>query len=154
MPIRCASAIIANPHAVSTITSSPHSSIRAGSRVSRASRCQKKKQKAKNMRRMFPTTEPVSRNSLDETFVSIVVDEKERPVLRAHTGPGTCYARSSNIPLPAGGPADRKHRPMIRIGCYQRVSVDYLVPTGNGWQCEAFLAEFACVWPSLRCFEH
>jgi hypothetical protein len=34
--------------------------------------------KAKQMHRMPPTTEPLSRNSLDETFVGILADEKER----------------------------------------------------------------------------
>jgi hypothetical protein len=34
---------------------------------------------------MPPTTEPISRNFLDETFVWILTDEKDRQALRSHT---------------------------------------------------------------------
>jgi hypothetical protein len=40
-----------------------------------------------DMRRMPPTTEPISRNFLDEMFVWILTDEKERLALRSHTRP-------------------------------------------------------------------
>jgi hypothetical protein len=69
---------------------------------------------------MPPTTDPLSRNFLDETFVWILADnkerEKERQALWTHTGPETCYGPSSNIPFRARGMADRKHRPLIRLG--------------------------------------
>jgi hypothetical protein len=68
------------------------------------------------MDRMPPTTEPLSRNLLDETFVWILADEKERQALRTHSSPGTCYGRSTSIPLRAPGFDMRKHRLQIRIG--------------------------------------
>jgi hypothetical protein len=52
---------------------------------------------------MPPTTESVSRNSLDETTVSILADETERQGQRTPTGPGTPYGRGSNIPNRARG---------------------------------------------------
>ena len=44
---------------------------------------------------MPPTTEPLSRNFLEETFFWIPADEKERQAVRAHISPGTRYGRSS-----------------------------------------------------------
>jgi hypothetical protein len=52
---------------------------------------------------MPPTTGPLSRNFLDETFVRILTDEQERQALWTNTSPGTCYGRNSNIPLHARG---------------------------------------------------
>jgi hypothetical protein len=46
------------------------------------------------MDRMPPTTALLSRNSLDETFVLILADDKERQALRTHTSPRTCYCRA------------------------------------------------------------
>ena len=45
---------------------------------------------------MPPTTEPLSRNFLDETFFWILADKKVRQALRAHNSPRTPYGRSSN----------------------------------------------------------
>jgi hypothetical protein len=39
------------------------------------------------MQRMPPTTEPLSRNLLDETFVRILTDEKERQERPTHARP-------------------------------------------------------------------
>jgi hypothetical protein len=36
---------------------------------------------------MPPTTEPLSRNSLDEAFVWILIHKKDRQALRTHTRP-------------------------------------------------------------------
>jgi hypothetical protein len=43
------------------------------------------KKKSKDMQRMPPTTEPLSRNALDETFVWILAYEKERRALRTQS---------------------------------------------------------------------
>jgi hypothetical protein len=68
------------------------------------------------MQRMPPTTEPVSRNFLDEIFFWTLADEEERQAVRAHNSPGPHLGRSSNTPFCAQGFADRKYRPLIRIG--------------------------------------
>ena len=70
----------------------------------------------KDMQRMPPTTEHVARNSLDETFFWIPADEKERQAVRAHDSPRTLHGRSSTTRFRARRFADRKHRPLIRIG--------------------------------------
>jgi hypothetical protein len=57
---------------------------------------QERKRKSKDMHRMLRTTEPLSRNLLDETFFWILAGEKERPAVRTHNSPGTRYDRSSN----------------------------------------------------------
>jgi hypothetical protein len=44
-------------------------------------------QKAKDMQLMPPTTEPVSRNFLDATFVWMLADQKQRLALWTHTRP-------------------------------------------------------------------
>jgi hypothetical protein len=44
---------------------------------------------------MPPTTEPLSRNFLDETIVWILADEKKRQAVRAHNSPRTRYGRST-----------------------------------------------------------
>jgi hypothetical protein len=55
------------------------------------------------MQRMPPTTDPLSRNYLEETFVWIIADkkerEKERHAPRTQTALGTCCGPSLNIPL-------------------------------------------------------
>jgi len=43
------------------------------------------------------------RSFLGETFVWIVAVEKERQVLRTHSGAGICFGRRSNIPIRARG---------------------------------------------------
>jgi hypothetical protein len=43
--------------------------------------------KTKDIQRRPPTTEPLSRNFLDETFVWILTDEKKWQALRTHTRP-------------------------------------------------------------------
>jgi hypothetical protein len=48
------------------------------------------------MQRIPPTTKPLSRIFLDETFFWILADEKERQAVRAHNCPGTRYGWSSN----------------------------------------------------------
>jgi hypothetical protein len=67
------------------------------------------------MRRIPPTTEPLSRSFFNETFFSIPADNKEQQAVRAHST-GTRYGRSSNTQFRAPGFAERKHRPLIRIG--------------------------------------
>jgi hypothetical protein len=52
---------------------------------------------------MPPTTEPLGRHCLDQTFVWILADDKERQSLPRTPAPGTCYGRSSNIPLRGRG---------------------------------------------------
>jgi hypothetical protein len=44
---------------------------------------------SKDMQRMPPTTEPLSRNFLDETFFWSPADQKERQAVQAHRSPGT-----------------------------------------------------------------
>jgi hypothetical protein len=68
------------------------------------------------MQRTPSTTEPFSRNFLDETFFWSPADEKERQAVRAHNSPGTRYRRSSNTQFRARRFAEREHRPLIRIG--------------------------------------
>jgi hypothetical protein len=51
---------------------------------------------------------------------------------------GSATVGSSNIQFRARGLAERKHRPLIRIGSLKRVSVFYIVCVpGRGWQCVA-----------------
>ena len=66
------------------------------------------------MQRTPSTTEPFSRNFLDETFVWSPADEKERQAVRAYYSPRKHYSRSSNTQFRARGFAER-HRPLIRI---------------------------------------
>jgi hypothetical protein len=68
------------------------------------------------MQRMPPTTEPLGRIFVDETFLWTRADEKERQAVRAHNSPGTRYGWSSKTQIRAQGFAERKHRPLIRIG--------------------------------------
>jgi hypothetical protein len=65
---------------------------------------------------MPPTTEPLSRDFLDETFFWIPADEHERRAVRAHNSPGTRYRLSLNTQFRVRGFAERKRRPLIRIG--------------------------------------
>jgi hypothetical protein len=64
---------------------------------------------------MPPTTEPLSRNFLDETFFGISDDEKDQQAVRAHNSPGTRSGQSSNTHFGARGFVERKHRPLIPI---------------------------------------
>jgi hypothetical protein len=52
---------------------------------------------------MPPTTEPLSRNSLDEAFVWILIHEKDWQALRTHTRSTDRHRRSSRFPLRARG---------------------------------------------------
>ena len=70
----------------------------------------------KDMHRVPPNTEPLSRDFLEETFFWIPADEKERQAVRAHDSPRTLYGRSSTTRFRARRFADCKHRPLIRIG--------------------------------------
>jgi hypothetical protein len=58
----------------------------------------------------------LGRNSLEEEFVWILADEKERQSVLTPNSPGTRYGRSSNTQFRGRGFAERKHRPLIRIG--------------------------------------
>ncbi len=71
---------------------------------------------AKVIRRMPQTTEPLSRNFLDETVLWIVAAEQEREAMRTHTSPATRLGRSSNTQFCGRGFAEPTHRPLIRIG--------------------------------------
>jgi hypothetical protein len=62
------------------------------------------------------TLGPYDKREAVRTAAGGVKREKERQALRTDTGPGTYYGPSSNIPLRLGGIADRKHRPLMRIG--------------------------------------
>jgi hypothetical protein len=73
-------------------------------------------QKSKDMQRMPPTTEPLSRIFLDETFFWTRADEKERQAVRAHNSSGTRYGRSSNTQFRTRGFAERKRHRLNRIG--------------------------------------
>lgn len=60
--------------------------------------------KATDMQRMPPTTEPLSRDFPRRGVLRwVIADEKERPALWTHTSPRTCYGRSSTVPLRARG---------------------------------------------------
>ena len=76
---------------------------------------------------MPPTTDPFSRNFLDEQFVWMIADkkerEKERQAVWTHTGPETSYGPGSDFQFRAGGIADRKHRQLIRIVRFKSVRV-------------------------------
>ena len=82
-----------------------------------------------------PTTEPLSRNSLDETIVSIRADEKEREKeqkeqqARGRTPrPETCYGPSSNIPLrPRGNCRSQASSADPNRFALNRVSVIYII---------------------------
>jgi hypothetical protein len=67
------------------------------------------------MRRMPPTTEPLSRNFLDETVFWIIAAEQEREAMRTHTSPRARHGRSSNTQFRARGFAESMHHPLIRI---------------------------------------
>jgi hypothetical protein len=69
----------------------------------------------KDMHRMPPTTEPLSRNFLDETVFWIIAAEQEREAMRTHTSPATRHGRSSNTQFRARGFAESMHHPLIRI---------------------------------------
>jgi hypothetical protein len=59
------------------------------------------------MDRMPPFTALVSRNSLDETFVLILADDKDRQALRTHTSPRTCFCQAGErvaVSLAGGSP--------------------------------------------------
>jgi hypothetical protein len=75
---------------------------------------------AKDMQRIPPTTETVSRNILGETVVWILSDENEKgrhAALRTHTSAEECAAvRARKFRFALKRIADREHRPLIRIG--------------------------------------
>ena len=60
------------------------------------------------MHRMPPTTEPLSRNFLDETVFWIIAAEQEREAMRTHTSPRARHGRSSNTQFRARGFAERE----------------------------------------------
>jgi hypothetical protein len=64
---------------------------------------------------MPPTTEPRSRNFLDETVFWIIDAEQEREAMRTHTSPGTRHGRSSSTRFRARGFAESMHQPLIRM---------------------------------------
>jgi hypothetical protein len=69
----------------------------------------------KDMHRIPPTTEPLSRNFLDETVFRIIAAEQEREAMRTHTSPATRHGRSSNTQFRARGFDESMHHPLIRI---------------------------------------
>ncbi len=71
--------------------------------------------KQKDMRRMPPNTERLSRNFLDETVFWIIAAEQEREAMRTHTSPRARHGRSSNTQFRARGFAESMHHPLIRI---------------------------------------
>jgi hypothetical protein len=75
--------------------------------------------RAKDMHRMPPTTEPFSRNFLDETVFWIIDAEQEREAMRTHTSPRARHGLSSNTQFRARGFAESIHHPLIRIGSLQ-----------------------------------
>jgi hypothetical protein len=91
------------------------------------------------MQRKSPTPEPLSRNFLDETFVWILPDEKERQALRSHTRPTDlpptelehCASRSGDLP----GASIARGSELVR---YKRTSVVcILCLPWHGWRCDA-----------------
>jgi phenylalanyl-tRNA synthetase alpha subunit len=50
---------------------------------------------------MPPTTEPLSRNFLDEIFFWLLDDEKERQAMRTHTSPREIADRHRNAIKPS-----------------------------------------------------
>jgi hypothetical protein len=70
------------------------------------------------MQRAPQTTEPLSRNSLDETFVWIVADEKEQQgASDAHQARDMLQPELEHSASRSGGIAERKRRTLIRILC-------------------------------------
>jgi hypothetical protein len=67
------------------------------------------------MHRMPPTTEPLSRNFLDEMAFWMIDAEQEREAMRTHTSPATRLGRSSNTQFCARGIAESMDHPLIRI---------------------------------------
>jgi hypothetical protein len=67
------------------------------------------------MHRMPPTTEPLSRNFLDETVFWIITAVQDREAMRTGTSPATRHGRSSNAQFRARGFAETMHDPLIRI---------------------------------------
>jgi hypothetical protein len=70
---------------------------------------------AKDIRRMPPTTEPLSRNFLDGTVFRIIAAEQEREAMRTHKSPATRHGQSSNTQFRARGFAESMRHPLIRI---------------------------------------
>jgi hypothetical protein len=64
---------------------------------------------------MPPTTEPLSRNFLDETVFWIIAAEQEREAMRTRTSPRARHGRSSNTQFRARGFAESMNQPLIRI---------------------------------------
>jgi hypothetical protein len=69
----------------------------------------------KDVHRMPPTTEPLSRNFLDETLLWIIAAVQDREAMRTRTSPATRHGRSSNTQFRARGFAESMHHPLIRI---------------------------------------
>jgi hypothetical protein len=75
--------------------------------------------RAKDMHRMPPATEPLSRNFLDDTLFWIIDAEREREAMPTHTSPRARHRRSLNTQFRARGFAESMHHPLIRIGSLQ-----------------------------------
>jgi hypothetical protein len=95
--------------------------------------------KAKDMQRMPPTTELLSRNFLDETFVKFLGEEQQREVPRSHNRPGGVlrsefdHSASRLGDLRSAGVACSSES----VG-YKRVSIDYIhCLQGRGRRCDA-----------------
>ena len=67
------------------------------------------------MHRMPPTTEPLSRNFLDETVFWIITAVQGREAMRTRTSPATRHGRSSNTQFRAREFAESIHHPQTRI---------------------------------------
>jgi hypothetical protein len=65
---------------------------------------------------MPPTTEPLGRHSLDQTFVWILADEKVRQSLPRTPAQGHAPVGARTFRLAVGGFAERQLSPLIRIG--------------------------------------
>jgi hypothetical protein len=70
---------------------------------------------AKDMHRTPPTTEPLSRNFLDETVFWIIAAAQTREAMRTNTSPATRHGRSSNTQFRARGFGESIHHALIRI---------------------------------------
>ncbi len=88
---------------------------------------------------MPPTTDPFSRNFLDEQFVWMIADkkerEKERQAVWTHTGPETSYGPGSDFQFRARGycrsqasPADPNRFAINRFASSNLISL-----AGHGW---------------------
>jgi hypothetical protein len=65
---------------------------------------------------MSPTAEPLGRHSLDQTFVWILADDKERQSLPRTPAQGHTTVGDRTFRVAVGGFAERQLSPLIRIG--------------------------------------